>query len=59
MLTVGQAVCGMSVVDGDWTGLKKYNLTELRKIKKLDVEAGSKDETAVKPEVSALAGSSS
>lgn len=24
-----QAVCGMSVVDGDWDELKRYNLTEL------------------------------
>jgi tRNA acetyltransferase TAN1 len=24
-----QTVCGMSVVDGDWDELKRYNLTEL------------------------------
>lgn len=24
-----QTVCGMSVVDGDWDELKKYNMTEL------------------------------
>lgn len=24
-----QTVCGISVVDGDWDALKRYNLTEL------------------------------
>jgi hypothetical protein len=28
-LTGMQNVCGMSVVDGDWEALRKYNLTEL------------------------------
>ena len=27
--TKRQTVCGMSVVDGDWDELKKYNMTEL------------------------------
>ncbi len=29
LLTRWQTVCGMSVVDGDWDSLKRYNLTEL------------------------------
>ncbi len=28
-LTFSKTVCGMSVVDGDWDELKRYNLTEL------------------------------
>ncbi|KXX78542.1 tRNA acetyltransferase TAN1 [Madurella mycetomatis] len=29
LLTLLQAVCGISVVDGDWESLKRFNLTEL------------------------------
>lgn len=29
LITLPQTVCGMSVVDGDWDELKRYNLTEL------------------------------
>ena len=28
-LTCAKTVCGMSVVDGDWDELKRFNLTEL------------------------------
>lgn len=29
MLTIKKYTCGMSVVDGDWNDLRKYNLAEL------------------------------
>jgi tRNA acetyltransferase TAN1 len=29
LIDIYQSVCGMSVVDGDWDELKRYNLTEL------------------------------
>ncbi|KAK3384763.1 hypothetical protein B0H63DRAFT_522110 [Podospora didyma] len=50
LIDVYQAVCGMSVVDGDWEELKRYNLTELYGLAnkvKLNEEPSGEKEAAV------------
>ncbi|KAI0597148.1 hypothetical protein F4775DRAFT_267528 [Biscogniauxia sp. FL1348] len=47
LIDIFQTFCGMSVVDGDWDALKKYNLHELY----LSSAKGSKEESKVKEEV--------
>jgi len=32
LVEIYQSVCGMSVVDGDWETLKRFNLAELNKL---------------------------
>lgn len=41
-LTLVQTVCGISVVDGDWDELKRFNLTELYSQAR-NLSGGSKD----------------
>lgn len=50
LIDIYQAVCSMSVVDGDWDDLKKYNLFEIYNQAIKDNSASAAAETAPEKE---------